>query len=44
MFLFVRSLNKNIKSLIYNELYFHLILKILFDLEKMENAEYNVGD
>lgn len=44
MFLFVRSLNKNIKSLVYSVLYFHLILKILFGLEKMENAEYNVGD
>lgn len=35
MILFVPSLNKKIKILIISLLYFQLILKILFDLEKM---------
>lgn len=35
MILFVQSLNKKFKILNVSHLYFQLILKILFDLEKM---------
>ncbi len=44
MNLFVRSLNKQIKALIVNCLYFQSVLKIQFDLEKKSKAEYNVED